>query len=294
MSAAPFGYGKVRASFTDIGLLIGRLAIGGVVFMHGWQKFTQMGYSGVVEMFSGIGAPIPQLTAALVILLEVVGAAALAVGIFTRVVAVLIALNMVGALLLLHLPNGFFVADGGYELVALIAGTSLIYAFAGPGRISIDAIFLRVMSKRGDKAEKKAAAEATTMLDGIATSPASAPRSTSTGTGSAKPSNTGSASSPSTTSGASTTSRDTAAGKQSSSAASGSDRGAASSGTTRPATSTGKSDASTTGAEKPADKKPADNKPADKKSADKPAADQPADSAAKKDAPAGGTNRITV
>lgn len=171
MSAAPFGYGKVRASFTDIGLLIGRLTIAFIVFMHGWQKFTEMGYGGVVQMLSGVGAPIPQLSAALLILLEVVGSVALGVGVFTRVVAVLMALNMTGAILLLHLQNGFFVADGGYELALMIGGASLIYAFAGPGRLSIDAIFLFSYARRGKKADAASSAEAGEMLTGLQDGP---------------------------------------------------------------------------------------------------------------------------
>lgn len=149
MAEAPFGYGPIRASLTDIGLFIGRLTIGGTLLMHGWQKFSQMGYGGVVEMLGGVGAPFPQVSAALVILLEVVGSAAFIAGFFTRVMAVLIAVNMVGAMLLIHLPSGFFVSDGGYELVTLIGGTALIYALSGPGRIALDALVLRGFRRRG-------------------------------------------------------------------------------------------------------------------------------------------------
>jgi hypothetical protein len=122
-------------------------------------------------MLNGVGAPIPQISAALLILLEVVGSVALALGVFTRVVAVLMALNMAGAMLLMHLQNGFFIADGGYELVLMIGGASLVYAFAGAGRLSIDAIFLLSFVRRDKKAAATATAEAGEMLNGLKDDP---------------------------------------------------------------------------------------------------------------------------
>jgi putative oxidoreductase len=133
----------------DIGLLIGRLVIGGTMLMHGWQKFHDMGYSGVTGMFTKIGAPLPEVSAVLVILLEVLGSAAFIFGLLTRPIAVLFAIDMVGAIILLHASNGFFVSNGGYELVLLLGATALIYAFTGPGRIALDAVAARGWQRRG-------------------------------------------------------------------------------------------------------------------------------------------------
>lgn len=137
-----------RSIAPDVGLLVGRVAIGGTMLMHGWQKFHDMGYAGVSGMFTKIGAPVPEVSAALVILLEVLGSAAFVLGFLTRPIAVLFALDMVGAIILLHGPNGFFSSDGGYELVLLLGATALIYAFTGPGRIALDALALRGWRRR--------------------------------------------------------------------------------------------------------------------------------------------------
>ena len=54
------------------------------------------------------------------------------------VVAALLALTMLGALVLVHLPAGFFAADGGVELVLLLAAASVLFVLAGAGRWSLD------------------------------------------------------------------------------------------------------------------------------------------------------------
>ncbi|SDS47176.1 DoxX family protein [Microlunatus soli] len=137
-----------RSIAPDVGLLIGRVAIGGTMLMHGWQKFHDMGYGGVTGMFTKIGAPMPEVSAALVILLEVLGSAAFILGFLTRPIAVLFALDMIGAIVLIHGPNGFFSSDGGYEFVLLLGATALIYAFTGPGRIAVDALAAHGLRRR--------------------------------------------------------------------------------------------------------------------------------------------------
>jgi putative oxidoreductase len=37
-----------------------------------------------------------------------------------------------------HLANGFFVSDGGYELVLLLAAGAFYFAIAGAGSLSLD------------------------------------------------------------------------------------------------------------------------------------------------------------
>ena len=43
-------------------------------------------------------------------------------------------------LVIVHLSAGFFVAEGGYELVLLLAGVTAALAIAGPGAWSLDAL----------------------------------------------------------------------------------------------------------------------------------------------------------
>ncbi len=67
-----------------------------------------------------------------------VGGVALLVGAATVVAGLLVALDMLGAFLLVHIGNGVFVTDNGFELVWAIAAVALALAAVGPGRFSVD------------------------------------------------------------------------------------------------------------------------------------------------------------
>ena len=92
--------------------------------------------------------PAAQISAPLVAGLELAGGIALILGVLTRVVAALLALNMLGALVLVHAAAGVFADKGGYELVLLLAAAALALALTGAGRLSVDrALFGRRNSR---------------------------------------------------------------------------------------------------------------------------------------------------
>lgn len=119
-------------------ILILRLIVGIVFVAHGGQKLFMMGFGGVAGFFGSLGIPLPMVAAIGVTLLELVGGLALILGIGTRYVAALLVLDMLVAIVTVHLTNGFFVSDGGYELVLLLAAGALFFALAGPGQFSLD------------------------------------------------------------------------------------------------------------------------------------------------------------
>ena len=122
---------------TDGGLAVLRVIVGLTFLMHGWQKLFQFGIPGVVGAFTNMGVPLPGVTAPLVAGLEFVGGALLLVGLASRPVALLLALDMLAATLLVHLPNGFFLPNG-VELVLLLLAGSVAIILAGPGALAID------------------------------------------------------------------------------------------------------------------------------------------------------------
>lgn len=132
----------MRTTSTSIGLTVLRVVLGVVFIAHGAQKFSQ-GIPGVTQGFAGMGVPFAEVAAPLVAGLELIGGALLVLGVATRVIAVLLAVDMVVAGALAHLPAGFFSQDGGFEYVLVLAAGSLAVALTGPGRYSVDAVVVR-------------------------------------------------------------------------------------------------------------------------------------------------------
>jgi putative oxidoreductase len=118
-----------------IGLV--RFVVGLSFFLHGWQKVFEFGFAGVTGAFTQMGAPMPEITAPLVSLVELLGGGALMIGFATRLVAIPLAFDMLMAIVLVHLPSGFF-APQGVELVLLLFIGALAMAVGGPGAVSVD------------------------------------------------------------------------------------------------------------------------------------------------------------
>ena len=85
-----------------------RVAVGGVFLAHGIQKFFMYGLHGVAGAFASMGVPAPAVTSVLVAVVELLGGAALILGFLTRWAAALNGFDMMVAILLVHLKNGFF------------------------------------------------------------------------------------------------------------------------------------------------------------------------------------------
>lgn len=130
-----------------LGPVLIRVALGGVIFAHGAQKalgwFGGGGWDGTIGFFtSQLG--VPAFIAALVILGEFLGGIGVVTGTLTRVAAAGIAIIMAGAVMMVHLPNGFFMnwygtqAGEGFEYGILAITMALSLVVSGAGRFSVD------------------------------------------------------------------------------------------------------------------------------------------------------------
>ena len=120
-----------------------RATVGLILVPHGAQKlfgwFGGYGLEGTAGFFAGnLGLEPGIFWAALVGGVEFFGGLFLAVGFLTRPVAAAIAVLMAVALFRVHLGNGFFWTDGGYEYPLMWCLLALGFALRGGGAISID------------------------------------------------------------------------------------------------------------------------------------------------------------
>ena len=124
-----------------------RVALGGVILGHGLQKvfgwFGGYGIQGTMGFFASLG--MPSLLGALVIISDFAGSLALVAGLATRLMAAAAFAVMLGATLLVHWPNGFFMNWGGaphgegYEFHVLAMAMAISLVLSGGGRVSVDA-----------------------------------------------------------------------------------------------------------------------------------------------------------
>jgi putative oxidoreductase len=122
------------------GIALLRVVTGIIFLMHGQQKLFEFGIGGVTGMMTGLGVPAPGLMAIVVTLVELVGGIALILGAFTRIAAILVAIDVLVAFFLVHLPNGFFATSGGVELVLILATVGVTLALTGPGALALDSM----------------------------------------------------------------------------------------------------------------------------------------------------------
>lgn len=135
--------------FKDLALLAARVGLGVVFVAHGAQKLFTWGPSGTADAFAGMGVPAPQISALFAALVELAGGVALVAGVAVPVAGVLLALDMLGAFLLVHVSNGVFIDGGGFELVAALGAGALVLAATGAGRISVDHAVRALLRRTG-------------------------------------------------------------------------------------------------------------------------------------------------
>lgn len=143
----------------DLGLLAIRAAVGSVFIAHGAQKLFTFGLDGVAGAFGGMGVPFAGVVGPAVAFLEFFGGIALVLGLLTRVAGLGLAANMLGAILLVHLPAGFFMPNG-YEFAMTLLATSIALVFTGAGAFSVDNVLARSLAKRNQATAPQAVGHA--------------------------------------------------------------------------------------------------------------------------------------
>ncbi|MBV4488361.1 DoxX family protein [Pseudomonas sp. SWRI153] len=133
---------KVLFTRAGYGLTVLRIAVGVIFAAHGAQKlfglFGGYGLAGTAQWMESIGLTPGYLMASLAGGTEFFAGLALIIGLLVRPAALGLAFLSLVAIFSVHIGNGLFMANNGYEFaLALLAG-SIAVLIEGAGKLSAD------------------------------------------------------------------------------------------------------------------------------------------------------------
>ena len=115
-----------------------RIVVGIMFLVHVSVKFKLGADAVAANIFAKNGVEPALMWTYVVMALETVGGVCLIIGLFTRFVAAALAIEMLVALLFVHLSKGYAAGPGGYEYVLLIGAVCFVIAIRGGGPYSVD------------------------------------------------------------------------------------------------------------------------------------------------------------
>lgn len=121
----------------DTGKLILRVALGALILFHGVSKILH-GVGFITGLVAKAGLP-PAL-GYLVYVGEVIAPLMLVFGVWTRIAALIVAINMIVAIVLVHVPQIFTLSNtGGWalELEGIYLASAIAIILLGAGRYSV-------------------------------------------------------------------------------------------------------------------------------------------------------------
>jgi putative oxidoreductase len=133
---------RVLSTDNSLASLALRIPTGIIFVAHGAQKlfgsFGGYGLEGTGQWMASIGLEPGFLMALGAGSAEFFGGIALLIGLLTRPAAVVLAFTMIVAILTVHISNGLFMSNNGYEFGLTLLAISVALAFSGGGRFSLD------------------------------------------------------------------------------------------------------------------------------------------------------------
>ena len=130
-SCAPYSYPIIR------------FATGAILVPHGITKILNTPIAKFAPNIAAKGLPLPELLSYLTYFAESAAAACLAIGLFTRIAAAMIGIEMIVIVILFQWQFGYFWTNRGYEYALLWAVLCVAIFFKGGGRYSVDRLIGR-------------------------------------------------------------------------------------------------------------------------------------------------------
>lgn len=138
---------RIFATQQSIASTVLRIPVGLTLAAHGSQKlfawFGGYGLEGTGQWMASIGLEPGFIMALLAGSAEFFGGLALALGLLTRPAAIVTAFTMLVAIFSVHINNGLFMSNNGYEYALTLFVVTITLAIQGAGRFSIDSVISR-------------------------------------------------------------------------------------------------------------------------------------------------------
>jgi putative oxidoreductase len=132
----------IFATRAGYGLTVLRIFMGVIFIGHGGQKlfglFGGYGLAGTAQYMESIGLAPGHLMAMLSGGSEFFGGLALVIGLLARPAAALLTALLVVAIFSVHIGNGLFMANNGYEFALALLGGAIAVLIEGAGKLSVD------------------------------------------------------------------------------------------------------------------------------------------------------------
>ena len=133
---------KVLSTRAGYGLSVVRIFVGIIFAAHGAQKlfglFGGYGIAGTAQYMESIGLAPGQLMAILAGGTEFFAGLALIIGLLVRPAALGLTVLSLVAIFSVHIGNGLFMANNGYEFALALLGGSIAVLLEGAGKLSVD------------------------------------------------------------------------------------------------------------------------------------------------------------
>ena len=133
---------QLLSSNAGVSTLALRIPVGIIFMAHGAQKlfgwFGGYGLEGTGQFFESIGLAPGVVMAFLAGSAEFFGGLFILLGLLTRPSALVLAFTMLIAIVSVHLPNGLFMSNGGYEFGLALLAASVSLMLSGSGKVAVD------------------------------------------------------------------------------------------------------------------------------------------------------------
>ena len=144
---------KILSSHAGIAALALRLPVGVILTAHGAQKlfgwFGGYGLQGTGQWMASVGFEPGYLMALLAGSTEFFGGVALILGLLVRPAAAVAAFTMLIAMTV-HLGNGLFVSNNGYEFALTLLAATVALTLQGAGKASLDALIEKKLNAQSN------------------------------------------------------------------------------------------------------------------------------------------------